>query len=291
MAVTPRSLILDLMATLPPEGSHSMPVRALVEAGACFGLVGNSVRVALARLLAQGGVERDERGRYRPGAAVASSTRAIRGWRRLESRTRTWSGAWVAVQNPGSRRRRQRVQDEQALRLFGFQAWDSSLSLRPDNLLGGLEGLRPSLFGAGLASHALVACMRDLAEDQETRARALWDVNRLEAEYRETTLALSQSRRRLSRSSTEEAMVETFRVGGQAIRQLVLDPLLPQEMVDSHERSTLVKAMMEYDKFGRAFWAPFMQRHGVVRRGASAALPFETAAGIYPDVSQEAGAI
>jgi phenylacetic acid degradation operon negative regulatory protein len=133
--------------------------------------------------------------------------------------------------------------------------------------------------------------MRDLAEDQETRARALWDVNRLEAEYRETTLALSQSRRRLSRSSTEEAMVETFRVGGQAIRQLVLDPLLPQEMVDSHERSTLVKAMMEYDKFGRAFWAPFMQRHGVVRRGASAALPFETAAGIYPDVSQEAGAI
>ena len=52
MDVTPRSLILDLMATLPSQGSHAMPVSALVEAGGYFGLAGNSLRVALARLMA-----------------------------------------------------------------------------------------------------------------------------------------------------------------------------------------------------------------------------------------------
>ena len=42
-----------------------MPVRALVEAGRCFGIGDNSLRVALARLLARGRVERNMRGRYR----------------------------------------------------------------------------------------------------------------------------------------------------------------------------------------------------------------------------------
>ncbi len=78
-------------------------------------------------------------------------------------------------------------------------------------------------------------------------------------------------------------MVETFRVGGQAIRQLVLDPLLPREMLDPEARSRLLAAMIEYDRFGRAFWAPFMRRHGVVSRRAKASLPVETAAGIYTE--------
>ena len=50
-----KSLILDLLATLR-EGS--MPVRALVSAGALFGVGENNVRVSLARLYASGRVER-----------------------------------------------------------------------------------------------------------------------------------------------------------------------------------------------------------------------------------------
>ena len=281
MDVTPRSLILDLMATLPPEGSHAMPVRALVEAGGYFGLAGNSLRVALARLMAQGRVDRDERGRYRQGSAVTSATRVIRGWRRVDAGTRAWSGAWVAVQSRANRSRTEKKQDAQALRLFGFRGFDFGLSLRPDNLPRGIDGIRNSLFDSGLTSSSLVTRMSDLGEEQEARAFALWDIDELKAEYKKTVAALLQSRKSLRHGSDHQAMVETFRVGGRAIRQLVLDPRLPKEMLDSRPRASLVAAMTEYDHFGRAVWAPFMRRHGVAPSRAKASVPFETAAGIY----------
>ena len=58
-APSPRSLVLDLLSTLR---RGSMPVRALVEAAALFGIAENSLRVSLARLLAEGRVARDRRG-------------------------------------------------------------------------------------------------------------------------------------------------------------------------------------------------------------------------------------
>lgn len=268
-----------------------MPVRALVEAGGYFGLGGNSVRVALARLVAQGRVDRDERGRYRQGAAASLAARVIRGWRRVDSSTRAWSGAWVAVQSLGSRSRAQKSRDEQVMRLFGFRVLDAGLSLRPDNRVGGVEETRRSLLEAGLASSSLVACMHDLGEELEVRTRGLWDVDELKAQYQETVQALLRSERSLKQASSEKAMAETFRVGGRAIRQLVLDPLLPKEMFDPELRSTLVSTMIEYDRFGRAFWAPFMRRHGVVPRRARVSLPFEAAAGIDAEIRVGAEAI
>ena len=44
-----------------------MPVRALVAAAGLFRIQANSLRVGLARLLAAGTLERDERGEYRLG--------------------------------------------------------------------------------------------------------------------------------------------------------------------------------------------------------------------------------
>ena len=78
-------------------------------------------------------------------------------------------------------------------------------------------------------------------------------------------------------------MAETFRVGGRAIRQLVLDPRLPKEMLDPRHRAALVSSMTEYDRFGRAFWAPFMRKHGVIRNRVKGSLPFDAAAGIYTE--------
>ncbi|MGI9591183.1 MAG: PaaX family transcriptional regulator, partial [Myxococcota bacterium] len=67
-APRPKSLILDLLST---RRRGSMPVAALVEAAALFGIAEGSLRVALSRLLAEGRVERDERGAYRLGPAAA----------------------------------------------------------------------------------------------------------------------------------------------------------------------------------------------------------------------------
>ena len=283
MKITPRSLILDLMATLPSGGSHSMPVRALVEAGGYFGLAGNSMRVALARLVAQGRLDRDERGHYRQGSAARSAMRVIHGWRRADAGTRTWSGAWVAVQSGGNPSRAEKKRDQQALRLFGFRPFASGLSLRPDNLPGGLDEIRDSLFESGLGPASLVARLSDFGEEHEARAWALWDVEELKAEYKKTVRALSQSRKSLGHATREEAMAETFRVGGRAIRQLVLDPRLPKEMLDPRHRAALVSSMTEYDRFGRAFWAPFMRKHGVIRNRVKGSLPFDAAAGIYTE--------
>lgn len=252
-----------------------MPVRALVEAGEIFGFAGNSVRVALARLLAQGRVGRDERGRYRQGPAVASALEAIRSWRHLESRTRRWTRGWIAVQNSAGRSRRQRVRDEQALRLFGFRSVSSDLTLRPDNLRGGVDFIRRSLRDVGLCSSAWVARMTDFDSSSERRLCALWDVAELEQGYRTTIQQLSDSRAQLARAPVEQAMVETFRRGGDAIRQLVLDPLLPEEIVSGDSRGLLVASLKEYDAFGRSCWAPFLRRHSVTQRRSPMALRLE----------------
>ena len=55
---TPRSLIVDSLTTLR---YGSMPVAALVQAGALFGIAEGSVRVARQRLQADGGARLPER--------------------------------------------------------------------------------------------------------------------------------------------------------------------------------------------------------------------------------------
>ena len=55
MQTTARSLILDLLSTLR---RGTMPVRALVEAGALLGIEENNIRVSLARFYASGRIER-----------------------------------------------------------------------------------------------------------------------------------------------------------------------------------------------------------------------------------------
>ena len=89
MQTTARSLILDLLSTLR---RGTMPVRALVEAGALLGIEENNIRVSVTRLDASGRIERDERGRYRLGPAVAALSGQLRSWRDLNDRTRRWRG-------------------------------------------------------------------------------------------------------------------------------------------------------------------------------------------------------
>jgi phenylacetic acid degradation operon negative regulatory protein len=53
-------------------------------------------------------------------------------------------------------------------------------------------------------------------------------------------------------------MVESFLLGGRVLRQLVLDPLLPEAILPVAERQHLVEAMRRYDRFGRGAWAGFL---------------------------------
>jgi phenylacetic acid degradation operon negative regulatory protein len=242
-----------------------MPVRALVDAGALFGIAEGSVRVALTRLRAEGFVDRDERGAYRLGRAAEPVREHASAWRKLGARMQPWDGAWLAVLLRGARltRTAQRRSDR-ALRLAGFRQLERGLALRPDNLAGGVEGARGELARLGLAPGAIVCRIEGLDPLSDARARTLWDGSGLVAAYRRHAAALAASGARLASLSETMAMVESFTLGGAALRELALDPWLPEPLVPARERDALVAAMREYDGLGRAAWRGFLSRYGVL---------------------------
>lgn len=262
-----------------------MPVAALVRAGELFGLAEGSIRVATHRLLADGRLERDERGHYRLGAAAAPVQSRVAGWRELESRTRRWDGHWLAVQRaPRALRNREGRAALRALRWLGFETLSPGLALRPANLAGGANAVRETLGELGLPREALVFALHDLDADHDARARGLWDRAALERGYRSRLAELEKSRARLAALPEERAMVESFRVGGRVLRQLVLDPLLPEPLIDVAARRALVEAMRDYDRLGRDAWAAFLGRFGVPHRSA----PTDTRWASAEDLAQSA---
>lgn len=259
MRPAPKTLILDLLSTL---SGGTMPVGALVQSGQLFELAENSVRVALARLLAAGQVERDERGRYRLGERAAPVDRHVHAWRRLEEKLGPWNGSWVgacASIAEGGRR-------DRALRLLGFRELTPGLEIRPQNLRGGASAVREELRQLGLAE-PLVFELAGLDAPTQLRATRLWDVEELRRTYLSCRAELEDSRKRLVAAGEREGMVESYLVGGRVIRQLAFDPLLPEPILAAAERDALVEAMRRYDRLGRAHWAAFLERHGVFVRG------------------------
>src|SRR5438093_11766929 len=150
MRPTAKSLILDLLSTLR---RGSMPVRALVAAGKFFGIAENNLRVALARLLARGLVERDERGQYRVGSRAEALDRWVKRWRTIDEAVRPWDGTWVAALGVHVRRERRASSAGNPLRTLGFLAFRElvpGVHVRPDNLAGGVAGIRAQLYALGL---------------------------------------------------------------------------------------------------------------------------------------------
>lgn len=279
MRPTPRSLILDLLSTLSPSRPEAgLPARALVASGALFDLSESSLRVALTRLRAAGQIERDERGRYRLGRGAEAVRRHVVSWRSLPERAAAWSGGWVAVHGAPSRRGPAARAAARALRLLGFRELRAQLHLRPDNLRGGAERLRGELRELGLPEDALVATLGGLDADTEARASSLWEVEALTAGYASSLRALAESTRRLPELPVDEAMAESFELGGAVIRQLALDPLLPEPIAPTGERDALVAALREYDRLGRSFWATFLSHYDLPPRRRTA--PAAAAAGL-----------
>lgn len=256
---TAKSLTLDLLSSLR---GGAMPVAALVSAAGLFGIDENALRVAIARLLSAGQIARDERGQYRLGEAAHAIDRRVLGWRSAEQRSTRWSGGWWLVKSgtlPPARSRERRAR-EHALRLLGFRELWPETALRPDNLRVSLAELQAELRALGLEADALVALVRELDPASDARARQLWKRDPLS--YRRSLKELAVSEARLARLPEEEAMVESFLLGGRVIRELVLDPLLPEPLAPEEDRRALAQAMRRYDRSGRHAWVSFLARHG-----------------------------
>lgn len=259
MDLTPKSLILDLLSTVP---TSAMPVGALVAAGQLFGISDNNVRVTLARLRAARMVDQDDRGQYRLAEEAAPVGKQVISWRTVERRVCAWDGGWIGVHTAGVQRseRRAHRHGDRALRFLGFERFDAGLHLRPDNLVGGVAAVRQQLHELGLDAKAMVFGIRGLDSSAEGRARRLWNTTALRDGYRASLAALKKSERRLADLPAHEALVESFLLGGRVIRQIVLDPLLPEPLVSVSERAGLVEALRYYDRAGRACWSSFLRQ-------------------------------
>ncbi len=258
--MAPKSLILNLLSSLR---GRTMPVRALVTAGSVFGIAEESLRVALARLAGNGLVQRDERGLYRLAEKTRPVQRQIESWTQVEQRLVPWSGAWVAVHTAGARRSERKAsrRRHRAFRFLGFREFEPGLWLRPDNLRGGVTASRRRLQELGLEATAPVFRATEFEQATE-RAAALWEVDKLLTTYRSIRGDLERSAAHLVKLPLAQAMVESFVLGGEAIRQIVFDPLLPEPLVPVSERRAMVEEMKRYDKLGRQCWREFMKAHG-----------------------------
>jgi phenylacetic acid degradation operon negative regulatory protein len=278
---TAKSLILDLLSTLR---GGAMPVRALVAAAGLFGIAENGVRVELARLTARGLVTRDQRGQYRLAEAAAAVQGRVASWGRTEERIVDWDGGWIAAHTGGLPRVRRGAQRSRtrALDFLGFRELAPALWVRPRNLRGGVAEVRRQLQALGLEPAARVFALDDLDGPTEAHARTLWDVPAMVAAYRTTRRALEESERHVRRLPVEQAMVETFLLGGNAIRQLALDPVLPEPIVPAAERGALARALVQYDRVGRQCWSAFMRGYRAPYKRSPVNLRVVSAVGELP---------
>ena len=256
MTPTAKSVVLELLIA---AGGVPLPVRTAVAACELFDISQNNVRVALVRLGSAGLIEASGRGEYRLAEGAADLAREVRGWRSAEERIKSWEGGYVAVFS-GALGRSDRValrRRARALRVLGFAEIERGLFLRPDNLTGGVEGVRSRLLALGLERKATVFAAGCFVPEYEARIKKLWDGKALSASYKRSRLELERWLRRAAELEPDVAAREAFLLGGRAIRQIVYDPLLPPPFVDVGERRAFIESMKNMDREGRRIWRRF----------------------------------
>ena len=255
---TAKSLIQSLLLAAD-DGAY--PARQLVAACSLFQLTENNVRVALVRLQSEGVIAAEGRGFYRLGPAAAHLAQEISAWRQVESRIQSWDGHYLAVHCAGLGRadRAALQRRQQALSLHGFAEFDKGLFIRPDNLKGGLEHRRQRLHALGLEDSALVFRASAFGPPTEKRLTKLWPCAELNARYRQLRDQLEQWLQHASQLRPDQAAREAFLIGRPAIRQVIYDPLLPQEMIDSAARAACFESVRRFDTAGRTLWSEFFR--------------------------------
>lgn len=241
-----KRVVLELLTAID---GHELPASALVLGAGVVGVSENNVRVTLTRLVAAGTLEVTGRGQYKLGARTRALTARITSWRELERQVRAWDGGWAMAHVPGGRDGRR----DRALELLGFRALADGVLVRPDNLVGGVAGLRARL--AELGAGVMVARISELDEADDARARRLWDGERLDATYVRLRERMDGWLAGVDALPLRRAAKEAFVFGGEEVlRAILYDPRLPAPLVDVGARRAMVDAMIRLDTVGRALW-------------------------------------
>ncbi len=255
---TAKGLIQSLL--LAAEG-EAYPSRQLVAAGALFGISENNIRVALVRLQNEGLAEVSGRGCYTLGHGAKGLGQTISAWRHIESRMTAWNGQYVGVHVAALPRsdRAALARRERALQMLGFREASKGLMLRPDNLDGGVDGCRDRLHTLGLDPDTLVFGLHAPCEQLIRQLGELWPLNQLNHQYHEGRERLADWLARHPDLPPDQAAREAYLIDRVAVRQVVWDPLLPDEWVDAQARRDFFATVRAFDAAGRDIWWRFFR--------------------------------
>jgi len=267
VSLTPKRIILSLLSAAPGGVGTSAHI---VRAAETLGVAPNAVRVALARLKGAGLVSAMDRGTYRLGDEARAVHAQVARWRSRGEQVGAWGGGYIAIHLGGlaksdrtALRRRSR-----AMRLMGFAEAAPALAIRPENLTEPLSATRTRLLALGLEPDAIVYAASQLPRRVIAQAVAQWDPESLNAGYQRLTAALETTGKALDVMPLAEAARRAFLLGDEAIRAIVVDPLLPAPTVDVAARRRLTEAMRRFDVLGRTLWARVFQAATQPRRVA-----------------------
>lgn len=250
--ITPKGLILGLIQA---SSSREITIKALILIGEMFGFTGNAIRVSVNRLIREGKLESNERGIYQLSEKVGPYSRYIEAWRLGEDRTIPWDGSWICYLSPILTSRKQE-RNRSILSKPGFREGKFNLWVRPNNLKIGLVGICRILdqMGPVEKGELFVGNSFDARLSQQWE-KFLWPIGEMIRNQQKFLIKLEKSAARLLKMPTENALVESFLVGSEAIYLLISDPLLPVEMMDNTHRKALTEALLEYDTLGKGIWA------------------------------------
>lgn len=241
-------VILDLLRTYPRQGTSA---RNIMATGKMFGFNENAMRVSLSRLVSRDMVENITRGYYRLTENANPINDFIDLWRLGEQRRRPWPEPLYCVLNLP----RPSKKDLWIIDSMGFVSIATNLWTRPDNLSEKHGKLAKRMSRLGLNEAAILFTNARLSSRESTRCLDQYDLQALTASYKKTAKQLEQSLKALDELPVEDAMKESFVLGGKAIQVLSKDPLLPDELMDSADRAGLWQTMLQYDQVGREIWS------------------------------------
>ncbi len=249
---TPKSLILSM---LQASNGNAMPVKTLVSIGEIFGFTGNTIRVTTTRLIRERTIESDERGLYRLSNKSTLVSRFIERWKEGEGRLKNWDGCWLCYLTPKSLAKRQ-AEAKTAFGFSGFKEGLPNLWVRPDNLSVSIEDIEYLLSQIGRLEEGEMFIVKQFSKKLIKRwQNDLWPVGKLLGNQKTFLEEMETSANRIEKMPLENALVESFLIGSEAIRLLVTDPLLPEEFMDNTYRIALTRAMLVYDEIGKRIWS------------------------------------
>ena len=269
MKPTAKRLILGLL--LAREGAP-LGVREAIAACELFSITENNVRVALVRLASEGKIESRGRGAYGLGPAAQTTASEVTHWHEAEQRLQDWTGAYICIHTGalGRSDRKALRQRERALTMLGLRELERGLYLRPDNLSGGVSEVRRRLTSLGLEVEAAIFIAHDFDPQRQQRIADLWDCDALNALYRNQQQRLQDWMAHCAELELEVAAREAYMMGGNAIRQLVFDPWLPEPMVDAEARHHFLQTVKQFDETGKAIWARLGETNHAMPMAAAA---------------------